>query len=152
MMAYRRMTERRIGRGLAIGVGIVVGAVALVLMLAENGSFQRFGRGGGAVTSIPGLTIGDTHDQMPIVTSVRSDGAAERAGIRVGDEIEAIDGHAVHNVAALRAVMLRQGTRRLALHIRRGDAVWTIAIDRNEPAGDAMAATGTRYGAENPAD
>jgi S1-C subfamily serine protease len=152
MVAYRRMTERRIGRGLAIGVGIVVGAVALVLMLAENGSFQRFSRGGGAVTSIPGLTISDTHDQMPIVTSVRSNGAAERAGIRVGDEIEAVDGHAVHNVAALRAVMQQQSAQRLALHIRRGDAVWTIAIDRHEPAGDAMAVTGAMYGAENPAD
>ncbi len=152
MVADRRATERNIGRGLAIGVGIVVGAAALVLMLAENGSFQRFGRGNGFVASIPGLTVGDTHDQMPIVTSVRSNGAAERAGIRVGDEIEDVDGHAVHNVAGLRALMQQQGDKRLALHIRRGDAVWTIAIDRREQTADAMAVTGAMNGAENPAD
>lgn len=154
MAAYRR-AARRMERRLAIGVIVVVGAAALVLMLAERGTFHRFSRAGGFVAAIPSLTlVDDSSDQMPVVTSVRSDGAAERAGIRVGDEIEAVDGRYVHNVAALRAaVQAQNGKGPLALHIRRGDALWTIAIDRSEPAaGNAMAATGATNGAENPAD
>jgi S1-C subfamily serine protease len=154
MAAYRR-AARKVETGLAIGVIVVVGAAALVLTLAERGTFHRFGRAGSLVAAIPSLTIGDdSSDQMPVVTSVRSDGAAARAGIRVGDEIEAVDGRYVHNVAALRAAVQAQtGKGPLALHIRRGDALWTIAIDRSEPAaGNAMAATGATNGAENPAD
>lgn len=154
MAAYRR-AARRMERRLAIGVVVVVGAAALVLTLAERGTFRRFGRAGGFVAAIPSLTISDdSGDQRPVVTSVRSDGAAARAGIRVGDEIEAVGSRYVHNVAALRAaVQAQNGKGPLALHIRRGDALWTIAIDRSEPAaGNAMAATGATNGAENPAD
>lgn len=153
MIAYRRATGRNMGRGLAIGISAVLCGVVLVLVLAEHGSFSRFARGSGIVATIPSLTVGDTGDQMPVVTSVRSDGEAERAGIRVGDEIESVGGRPVRSVAALRAaVFADRSNRPLALHIRRGDAVWTIAIDRSEPAGDAMTATGTMNGAENPAD
>jgi S1-C subfamily serine protease len=138
---------------LAAGVIAVVALLALVLVMAEKGIFQRFERGT-LVASIPSLTVGDGgDDQLPVVTSVRSDGAAERAGVRVGDEIEAVNGRQVHNVAALRAIVSsdrRNGP--LALHIRRGDAVWTIAIDRSEQTADGMGATGIMNGAENPAD
>ena len=141
-------------RGQAIAVVAVVAAVALVVMAAEHGSFSRFARGGAVpVSPIPGVTIGDTGDRLPVVTSVRSNGAAERAGIEVGDEIVAVDGHAVHDVAALHDVVVTdRADRRLALHIRRGDALWTVAIDRAEPPAGGPIATGTRHGAENPAD
>jgi S1-C subfamily serine protease len=154
MAAYRRATGRKIERGLAAGIIAVLAAVALVVMMAEAGSFQRFGRGGALGVSIPSLTVGDGgDDQMPVVTSVRSNGAAERAGIKVGDEIEAVNGRQVHNVAALRAVVSADRRNQpLALHIRRGDAVWTIAIDRSEQAADETGVTGAMNGAENPAD
>ncbi len=152
MTAYRR-AGRKVERRFAIGVVGVVAALALVVMLAERGSFRRFSRGG-FVAALPSLTVGDnSSDQMPVVTSVRSGGVAARAGIRVGDEIEAVDGRFVHNVAALRAAVSADRSKGpLALHIRRGDALWTIAIDRSEPAADTMAATGAANGAENPAD
>ena len=95
---------------------------------------------------------------MPVVTSVRSNGAAERAGLQVGDEIVTVDGRRVPDVAALHEVMSAdRGNRPLALHIRRGDALWTVAIDRAEPAADELARSGPErmgiaHGAENPAD
>ena len=141
-------------RGPAIGIVAVVVAVALVVVAAETGSFGRFASAGNTlVAAIPGVTVGDTDDKLPVVTSVRSDGAAERAGIEVGDEIVAVDGRDVHDVAALHeAITADRGDRRLALHIRRGDALWTVAIDRAEPSATASAGTGTGHGAENPAD
>ena len=141
-------------RGPAIGIVAVVATVALVIVAAETGSFSRFARGGaGPVSPIPSITVGDTSDKLPVVTSVRSNGAAERAGIEVGDEIVSVDGQNVHDVAALHDVITADhGDRRLALHIRRGDALWTVAIDRAEPSATGSAGTGTRHGAENPAD
>jgi S1-C subfamily serine protease len=154
MEAYRRAMALGMERGQTIAVIAVVAAVALVVMAAEHGSFSRFVRGGtGAVSLIPGVTIGDTSDRLPVVTSVRSDGAAERAGIEVGDEIVAVDGHAVHDVATVHdVVMTDHRDRRLALHIRRGDALWTVAIDRADPPAGGSTGTRTIHGAENPAD
>jgi len=131
-------------RGTVVRVVIIIGAAVLVLMMAERGIFRRFGNSTGFVASVPSLTVGDAAgENMPVVTSVRSDGAAARAGIRVGDEIEAVDGTQVHNVAGLRAaISADHGNGPLALHIRRGDALWTIAIDRSEGAGDKTAVTG----------
>jgi S1-C subfamily serine protease len=153
MTAYRHATGPRGGRGLAIGVVTILAALLFVLFLAEHGLFSRLVRAGGPSSSLPGVTLGDGSDRMLVVTSVRSDGEAERLGIRAGDEIEAVDGHAVHDVAALRATLLAdRGNRPLALHIRRGDTLWTVSIDRAEPAADDTMATGSTNGAENPAD
>jgi S1-C subfamily serine protease len=153
MTAYRHATGPRGGRRLAIGVAAIVAALLFVLFLAEHGLFDRLVRASGPGSTLPGVTLGDGSDRMPVVTSVRSDGEAERAGIRAGDEIETVDGHAVHDVAALRAALLAdRGSGPLALHIRRGNALWTVAIDRSEPAADDATATGSTNGAENPAD
>lgn len=152
MTAYRHATGPRGGRGLAIGVATIVAALLFVLFLAEHGLFGWLGPGGGAGSTLPGVTLGDSGDHMPVVTSVRSNGEAERVGIRAGDEIAAVDGHAVRDVAALRATLLAdRGKGPLALHIRRGDTLWTVSIDRAEPAADDMM-TGSTNGAENPAD
>ena len=141
-------------RGPAIGIIAVVATVALVIVAAETGSFSRFARGNaGPVSPIPSITVGDTSDKLPVVTSVRSNGAAERAGIEVGDEIVSVDGQKVHDVAALHdAIVAEHDDRRLALHIRRGDALWTVAIDRAEPSAGRSIGTGAIHGAENLAD
>ena len=153
MEAYRRAETMSIGKGPVAGIVAVVASVALVVLAAEHGSFSRFARGGGVLPAIPGVTVGDTDDRMPVVTSVRSNGAAERAGLQVGDEIVTVDGRRVQTVETLRDVMRSEpGDRRLALHIRRGDALWTVAIDRAEPSADGLARTGNAHVAENPAD
>ncbi len=155
MAAFRHAPELGKGKGLAIGVIAVVGALVLVFALAEHGSFRRFGSGGGNFVgaALPDVTVGDDGEHMPVVTSVRSNGKAERAGIQVGDKIDAVDGRPVRDVAMLRSIVgAEQGAHPIALHIRRGDAIWTIAIDRAEPASGETAAMGATHGAENPAD
>jgi S1-C subfamily serine protease len=55
-----------------------------------------------------------------IVTSLRSDGIAQRAGLRVGDLVETIDGHAARS---FREVEQTLATRHyVTLHVRRGPA------------------------------
>jgi C-terminal processing protease CtpA/Prc len=140
------------GKWLAIGTVAVVAALALILVLAEHGIFTRMPATIFAGAPLPGVTLSDSDDRMPVVTSVRSDGEAERVGIRAGDEIEAIGKQPVHDVAALRAVLLSDRENKLALHIRRGDALWTVALDRAEPAVESKTAMETANGPENPAD
>jgi S1-C subfamily serine protease len=130
-----------------------VGALLLVLIMAERGAFRRFVGSGTAVAALPGVTLDiDDDDQMPVVTSVRTDGEAERAGLRAGDEIEAVDGRRVHDIAALRSAVLSDAGGKLALHIKRGDALWTVALDRSEPAAGNAMAMETVNGPENTAD
>jgi len=153
MAAYRHAMGPNGGRRLAIGVTAVVAALLLVLMMAEHGTFRRLAGSGTAVAALPGVTLDvDDGDRMPVVTSVRSDGEAERAGIRAGDEIEAVDGHRVHDIAALRSAVLSDSDGKLALHIKRGDALWTVALDRSEPAAGNAMAMETANGPENTAD
>jgi S1-C subfamily serine protease len=152
MAAYRHAMGRWGEKRVAVGMIAAVAALLLVLMLAEHGTFRRSERVGTADATLPGVTLDDGGDRMPVVTSVRSDGEAERAGIRAGDEIEAIDGRRVHDVATLRSAVVSGPRGKLALHIRRGDALWTVALDRAEPAaGNAMAMESVN-GPENPAD
>ncbi|WBO22051.1 PDZ domain-containing protein [Sphingomonas abietis] len=129
-------------------------ALLLVVILAERGLFTHLPNNALPGGALPGITLGDdSDDRVPVVTSVRSNGEAERAGIRAGDEIESVDGHMVHDVAALRTTVLSDRTDHpLALHIRRGDALWTVALDRAEPSAGGEAATDTGHGAENPSD
>jgi S1-C subfamily serine protease len=138
----------------AIGIVAVVAALLLVLFLAERGLFTRPSSAAAYGATLPGVTLGDdSGDSLPVVTSVRSNGEAERAGIRAGDEIESVDGHPVRDVETLRSTVLSDRTNRpLALHIRRGDALWTVALDRAEPSAGGEAATETMHGAENPSD
>lgn len=152
MAAYRATGHRGENR-LAIGVATVVAALLLVVALAEHGTFNPPAPAGTNAPALPGVTLGDSSDRMPVVTSVRSNGEAERLGIRAGDEIEAIDGRRVNDVAGLRAAMLSdRHAGRLALHIRRGDALWTVALDRAEPPAGNLAATDRVNDAENPSD
>jgi S1-C subfamily serine protease len=149
MAAYRHAMENFGGKRFAAGTLAVVAALLLVLFLAERGIFTRASAGALAFGSaIPGMTLDDDDDdRMPVVTSVRSDGQAERAGIRAGDEIASVNDQPVRNVAALRAALTAaRGHGPVALHIRRGDALWTVAIDRAEPQGQRVAAADTVNG------
>lgn len=153
MAAYRHAIGLRGGNRLAIGILAVLAALLLVLTLAERGTFRRMDGTAIATSTLPGVTLdNDSGDQMPVVTSVRSNGQAERAGIRAGDEIEAVDGRRVRDIAALRSAVVSDSDGKLALHIRRGDALWTVAIDRDEPAAGKVMAMGSVHGAENSAD
>jgi S1-C subfamily serine protease len=149
MAAYRHAMGIGGGKRFTIGTLAVVGALALVVGLAEHGIFTRAG-GSLALSNsaIPGMTLDDDDDdRMPVVTSVRTNGQAERAGIRAGDEIASVNDQPVRDVAALRAALgAAHGRGPVALHIRRGDALWTVAIDRAEPQAQRVAAVDTANG------
>jgi len=157
MQMRQRDTGRTAQWGVAICIAAVCVAVALVIALAEHGTFTRMPPRG-AIVTLPGITLDDdgantAAQPTPIVTSLRSDSEAQRLGIRVGDHITAVDGRPVHNVAALReAVFADHGRGPVALHILRGTAVWTIAIDRAEPAPDRGAGANGGHGVQDPAD
>jgi S1-C subfamily serine protease len=154
MAAYRHAIGPAGGRKLAIGIAAVVAALLLVVALAEHGIFfRRFFGSGASGAALPGVTLDvDDDDKLPVVTSVRSNGEAERIGIRAGDEIESVDGHRVHDIAGVRSALQSDRDRKLALHIKRGDALWTVALDRSEPAAGNAMAMETVNGPENPAD
>ncbi|MBA2934216.1 PDZ domain-containing protein [Sphingomonas sp. CGMCC 1.13654] len=153
MAAYRHAMGLRGGNRLAIGIAAVVATLLLILMMAERGTFRRVDGSAIATSTLPGVTLdNDGGDQMPVVTSVRSNGEAERAGIRAGDEIEAVDGRRVRDIAALRSAVVSDADGKLDLHIRRGDALWSVALDRDEPAAGNVMAMGTMNGPENTAD
>ncbi|MDB5736512.1 MAG: hypothetical protein JWO65_180 [Sphingomonas bacterium] len=141
-------------RGVVIFVAAACLALVSVIFLAEHGQFSRFGRSGSLV-AIPGVTLdedGNAAADMLIVTSLRSDSEAMRLGIRVGDHIDAVDGRPVRSVAALRAAIVAdQGHGPVALHIRRGSAIWNIAIDRSEPADANSMKAAPRNDAQDPA-
>lgn len=153
-MAIGRRTGQDDGRrGLAAGVLAVIFSALLVFGLAESGVFSHLARASTRL-AIPGITLDDVDETpMPVVTSVRSDSEAKQRGLRVGDGIVAVNGRAVHSVAALRAIVVQQGSRGpLDLHVRRGDAVWEVSIDRSEPDGDEAIPTGPIDGAKNITD
>ncbi len=54
---------------------------------------------------------------VPVVTSLQGGGAADRAGLRVGDVVEAIDGRAPRSLADVERVMA--SGKATALRIRR---------------------------------
>jgi S1-C subfamily serine protease len=124
--------------------------LSCVLIFAERGAFRRFAHAAANGGVLPDTTLDyDPSGGMPVITSVRSDGAAERAGLQAGDDIEAIDGHSVRSVADLRAVVLAaQDDAPLALRVLRGDTTRTILLVRG--ARDGISGLGN--GAENSAD
>lgn len=71
-----------------------------------------------------------------VVTSVRSDGNAERAGLVVGDRIERADGHEPASLQSLGEELSRHGHRPMHLDVVHGGAVRRIDL-AGEPRGHA---------------
>lgn len=148
---------RRPNVGVVAALVIVILSAIVVIDMAERGDFSRFARASTA-SPLPGITLSDgtagdgPGGAMPVVTSVRSGSEAKQRGIRAGDAIIAVDGRPVRSVAAVRdAIGARPNQGPLDLHLRRGDAIVSVSIDRFEPQRrTVMAKVGD--GAKNPAD
>lgn len=147
-----------------LGLAALAIAAALgVLLLGLEGSFSRIVAGGPGAAMVPGLTVADDEPGSaavdasartgPVITSLRSGSAAARAGVQVGDRISGVDGHPVRDLAGLRAALAAAPDgRTLALHIRRGRAIWTVALDRAEPVRGAGHWGGPGHEPQDPAD
>ena len=79
-------------------------------------------------------SLGLSAPQGVVVTTVWPDGAAARAGIAVGDVIQAVDGQAVNDDAALTyRVATRRAGDRLTLSVRRNGAARAAAVVLEAP-------------------
>ena len=153
MQIGRRARGHDGAEGLTIGIVVIAAVTLFVLFIAESGLFNASPRQATRI-AIPGVTIGPAMGGSgPVVTSVRSNSEAQKRGVRAGDDIGAVNGHPVDDVAAIRTIVLQgSSSAPLDLHIRRGDAMWDVSLDRSEPAGEETAATEPVHVTKNSAD
>ncbi|MBC7132345.1 MAG: Do family serine endopeptidase [Roseovarius sp.] len=131
------------GGGGNVGVGFAVPvnmAMAVMAQLVEHGTVAR-GRLGVMIQDLgPDLAeaMGLEVPGGAVVSSVEPGSAADRAGLRPGDAITAIDGHALRGSAELRGrVGMRRPGETVVLEIRRGDErlALRVTLDPLEEAG-----------------
>ncbi|MET8973623.1 S41 family peptidase [Streptomyces hydrogenans] len=96
----------------------------------------------GAYTGV-GLSAAATSAEDGVeVTRVRSGGPAERAGVRVGDRLLAVDGRATDARSVSEAVSLLRGDgvpgSTVSLRVRRGGMTWTQTLRRERLATDPV--------------
>ncbi|MGK2910736.1 MAG: PDZ domain-containing protein [Sphingobium sp.] len=77
-----------------------------------------------------GLTVADGRPGSAIITSLRSNGPAERGGIAVGDEVRAVDGHHTRGAAAVRHDLRHARHCRVALDLRRAGRPLMATVGR----------------------
>jgi len=83
---------------------------------------------------VPGVTFLRTDtEEGPrlIVSSMRSNGVAAKAGLHVGDRLEAADGQPAESIEALRKALEQNPAGPIALRVRRGTTL--LDVDFNRP-------------------
>lgn len=147
-----------VGVGFAVPVNM---ALAVMEQLIEHGSVSR-GRMGVSIqdlTSDLAEALGIEETTGAVIRAVEPGSAAERAGLRAGDVVLAIDGHRLRGAADLRGrIGLKRPGDRVELEIRRGEERLRIEaeLDRLEgaaagPGGPAvLSVAGLRLGALEP--
>ena len=106
-------------RGIARAAAALAVLALVAALLAANGLWRRQGEGAATI----GVTLAGP---QPVVTSLRTGGLADRAGLRVGDVVEAIDGRAAGSPdEAERAMALH---RPGYLRIRRGPQELDLSV------------------------
>ena len=118
------MRVRREGISLGLVVlactgGITFGGISLY------GSLQRARAGvppvGAEASALPGFTAAATRgDGGVVVTSVRAGSSAEQAGIRVGDDLAAVDRHSVTSVREAKRYLTNPHVGAVQLRLVRG--------------------------------
>jgi S1-C subfamily serine protease len=96
-------TDPQLGGGAAPGIGFAIPSNTITLIakqLIANGSVSNSGR------AALGAQVGNTGGSGAVVTSVKSGGAAQLAGIKVGDVITAIGGQSVTGAQAVADVLV----------------------------------------------
>jgi S1-C subfamily serine protease len=96
-------TDPQLGGGAAPGIGFAIPSNTITLIakqLIANGSVTNSGR------AALGAQVGNTGGSGAVVTSVKSGGAAQLAGIKVGDVITAIGGQSVTGAQAVADVLV----------------------------------------------
>jgi membrane-associated protease RseP (regulator of RpoE activity) len=81
---------------------------------------------------LPGMTVEIVEADQPrlVVTSVQSNGPAAQGAIRVGDVIEAVDGHKVRSIDQLTHRVVDTQARRVVLKVGRGATTVSGRLDK----------------------
>ncbi|MES2270430.1 MAG: PDZ domain-containing protein [Pseudomonadota bacterium] len=106
---------------------------ALVLSASPLALAGRVGRLHAVSAAAPepvGLTLADGRRDSAIVTSLRSDGPAERGGLAVGDEVQAVDGHRVRGAASVQHDLRHAQHCNVAIDLRRGGRPLVATVGR----------------------
>jgi S1-C subfamily serine protease len=96
---------------LLVAVAIVT-TVAIIVLMSELGTQMVY-----QTRELPGLTIAQTlHPKRQlIVTSLQSSGPAKAAGIRVGDNVIAINQRPVSTINEVRSILKRDAAEQVKL-------------------------------------
>jgi len=92
--------------------------------------------GSDAGALLPGLTV----DNAPppaiglVVTSLRSGGEAEHAGLQVGDVVIAVDGRAIKSLGQISPYLRGDRSPRINLAIAHGDRLRHVVLTRSQGA------------------
>lgn len=123
-------------------IGLLAAIIVLAAALAGFGWMRAAGRRGGGRSGeeAVGATLTEMGRHRLVVDSIRGDGMAMRAGLRVGDLVEAVDGKPTPTVSAADHALL---ARRVDIRIRRGMRIIDLHLDTTG---------GARVGQQNPAD
>ena len=112
--------------GGSVGIGFAIPAQQIIAQLIEHGEVKRGRLGFTAQDLTPELAEAFDIDQRKgvVVARVEDDSAAEKAGMRAGDIIVAVNGQAVHDKTDIRNMigLIRVGTKIEIDIIRNGKA------------------------------
>jgi regulator of sigma E protease len=108
--------------------------IALLVQAAPDAPQRRialdFSAHAGAAEHDGFLTRFGLHLQSPpaVIREVLAGGPAQRAGLRAGDRVVAVDGRPVTTVGALMHAIAQSAGKPLRLQVRRGDAVVDVVL------------------------
>lgn len=111
---------------------VTLGVVAAVLAFADLP--QIFDGPKAHADLFPGMTVeqATAPDSGLLVTSLRSGGSAERIGVAVGDEIEAIDRQPVRSLSAARSYLRKDTDPTVHLRLLHNDGVRDVTLARHK--------------------
>lgn len=103
--------------------------------LRKRGSVQRVELGIGAQGVTPELAagLGLPHETGVIVSDVEPGSPADKAGVRIGDILEALDGRRIEILPDLTSALYQERRARLRLALLRDGSPLTLALETLEP-------------------
>lgn len=108
----------------AMALTVTVCAIVIALVAVQ----VLWPRQSAPPTDAFGVTLAPTgNGEGLVVNSLRADGAARRAGLAVGDRLEAIDGRSIRSPLTLQHVL--ELRRRVVLHVRRHGHVRDVTLE-----------------------
>jgi serine protease Do len=126
------------GPGGSDGLGFAIPAHLVQFVydgLRKRGYVQRMELGIGAQAITPELAagLGLPRETGVIVSDVEPGSPADKAGLRIGDILEALDGRKVDILPDLTSALYREGGARLQLTVLRGGRPLTLAVQTLQP-------------------